>query len=111
MTKFGFNILNRNVVSLNGQDNTKWQQLIDSQQPLMACISCGACTAVCPRAISEGVSVRKAILRTRRGQDIGVDASACLMCNKCALVCPRNLNTRLVWFELEQLEEKKSIHG
>lgn len=43
-----------------------------------ACVACGTCVPVCPRAaidIHAGVSAR-------------VDAAACVGCGKCAAVCP-----------------------
>ncbi len=99
--------MTRNTVSLHEEAGGKWQQLVATQPLLLGCIACGACTAVCPRAATHGLGVRKALLTIRRGQEPGMSPSDCLMCNKCALVCPRNLNTRLVWFCLEQMEEIK----
>lgn len=107
MANFGFKVLVRNTVSLNGESGGKWQQLVVTQPLLQGCIACGACTAVCPRAATHGLGVRKALLAIRRGQEPGMSPSDCLMCNKCALVCPRNMNTRLVWFCLEQMDEIK----
>ncbi len=107
MTKFGYKVLERNFVSLDEQNNAAWDELLAIQPLLAGCIACGACSAVCPRGVTHGMSVRKALIRTRRGQPVDLLPADCLMCNKCALVCPRNLNTRLVWFSLERMKEIK----
>lgn len=100
-------MLERNSVLLNETSNSKWQQLLVDQPMLAGCISCGACTAVCPRAGTHNMGVRKVLIRIQRAQQLGMEPADCLMCNKCALVCPRNLNTRMVWFFLELLDSQK----
>ena len=106
MNQFGFNVLKRTTIVVD-EEPLLWQQLVDNQPLLGSCIGCGACTAVCPRSSSHKISVRQALLRIQRDVKLDMKPDDCIMCNKCALVCPRNLNTRLVWFALNNLENGK----
>lgn len=81
-----------------------------------ACVSCGACTKVCP----QGIDVRQYIAYARGGE-IGKCAEIsfeCVMCGMCATRCPakidqpqvamlaRRLNGRYLLPELKRLEAR-----
>lgn len=104
MKDFGYKPLKSNAIDIFNANNSTWKEILELHPEMKSCISCGACAAVCPLNSGDSkLSVRRTIIELNRGIDISSAWKKCQMCNRCALVCPRGLNTRSIFFHLQQM--------
>lgn len=96
MMDFGFSLSKSSTIDLDKVDDRLYKELVDAVPGASTCMNCGSCSATCTASSFSGMSVRKVLLATQRGQDIKGMLSNCMLCGKCTMVCPRGINTRLL---------------
>jgi len=98
MNKFGFSPIETRTIDFEEFDDRLLTYVLKHETSMLACLSCGGCTATCNAGNLIDFNVRKLNLLLRRGEVkmLENEINKCMLCGKCILVCPRGINIRNV---------------
>jgi heterodisulfide reductase subunit C len=102
---FGYSIHRDRQIDYDALSRVSYNNLVNTEPSVMACISCGTCAATCSAAQFTDFSLRKIILLMRRGdqKEIKSSVAKCMLCGKCQIICPMGVNTRNVILTIQEL--------
>ena len=102
MINWNYKILSTRHIDLNKGDFRKSVAIFSEDERLRACIGCGGCTGSCTAAAITDFNFRKLHTLIRRGSYTGVkeEIDKCMLCGKCTIICPRGINTRKIFYRI-----------
>ena len=94
--QFGYTINPDRQLDYDVTDKSIFTFVLRHEPSILACISCGTCTATCTAGHFTGFNIRRLHTLLRRGETalLKTEIQKCMFCGKCQLACPAGVNLR-----------------